>query len=81
HSILLGGERLHSLPLDEDALQAACTAPGRVGQVYRTALDIWDTQAELIRTTFPPLNRCLTGYDLAHLRDEQGRFNLNSVLC
>lgn len=22
----------------------------------------------------------LTGYDLAHLRDEQGRFNLNSVL-
>ena len=52
-----------------------------MGQVYRTALDIWDTQAELIRTTFPKLNRCLTGYDLAHLRDEQGRFNLNSVLC
>ncbi|MEG1080925.1 MAG: FAD-linked oxidase C-terminal domain-containing protein, partial [Pseudomonas sp.] len=35
----------------------------------------------LIEQIFPKLNRCLTGYDLAHLRDEQGRFNLNSVLC
>ena len=45
------------------------------------AREIQETQAELIETTFPKLNRCLTGYDLAHLRDEQGRFNLNSVLC
>ncbi|MGH8353948.1 MAG: FAD-binding and (Fe-S)-binding domain-containing protein, partial [Pseudomonas sp.] len=30
---------------------------------------------------FPRLNRCLTGYDLAHLREADGRFNLNSVLC
>mgnify|MGYP006153053891 CR=1 FL=1 len=40
-----------------------------------------ETQADLIESVFPKLNRCLTGYDLAHLRDEQGRFNLNSVLC
>ena len=30
---------------------------------------------------FPKLNRCLTGYDLAHIRDENGRFNLNNILC
>ena len=30
---------------------------------------------------FPKLNRCLTGYDLAHIRDAEGRFNLNAVLC
>lgn len=81
HSILLGGERLHSLPLEQDALQAACAASGRIGEVYRTALEIHETQAELIGAIFPKLNRCLTGYDLAHLRDAQGRFNLNSVLC
>ncbi|WP_434771104.1 D-2-hydroxyglutarate dehydrogenase YdiJ [Pseudomonas entomophila] len=81
HSVLLGGERLHSLPIDDAALDQACAASGRVGEVYRTARDIQQHQAELIERTFPPLNRCLTGYDLAHLRDEQGRFNLNSVLC
>lgn len=81
HSVLLGGERLHSLPLDDATLEAACALPGRVGEVYRMAREIEETQGELIESTFPKLNRCLTGYDLAHLRDEEGRFNLNSVLC
>ena len=27
------------------------------------------------------LNRSLTGYDLAHLRDREGRFDLNAILC
>ncbi len=35
----------------------------------------------MIEATFPPLNRCLTGFDLAHLRDEQDQLNLNSLLC
>lgn len=81
HSVLLGGERLHSLPIDAAALDAACALPGRVGEVYRMARDIQETQGELIESTFPKLNRCLTGYDLAHLREDDGRFNLNSVLC
>ncbi|CAI8865279.1 putative FAD-linked oxidoreductase [Pseudomonas sp. IT-P44] len=81
HSVLLGGERLHSQPLSDAQLEAACAQPGRIGEVYRTARQIQETQAELIEAVFPKLNRCLTGYDLAHLRDEQGRFNLNSVLC
>ncbi|MFZ0156842.1 D-2-hydroxyglutarate dehydrogenase YdiJ [Pseudomonas sp.] len=81
HSVLLGGQRLHTRPLSDAELDAACAEPGRAGEVYRTARQIQETQAELIEQTFPKLNRCLTGYDLAHLRDEQGRFNLNSVLC
>jgi Fe-S oxidoreductase len=79
--VLLGGERLHSQPLSDAELEAACAQPGRIGEVYRTARQIQETQADLIESIFPKLNRCLTGYDLAHLRDEQGRFNLNSVLC
>jgi len=81
HSVLLGGQRLHTLPLNEAELAQACAQPGRAGEVYRVARTIEETQGELIERTFPKLNRCLTGYDLAHLRDEQGRFNLNSVLC
>lgn len=81
HSVLLGGETLHSRPVDEAELARQCAREGRVGQVYRVAREIHETQAESIAARFPKLNRCLTGYDLAHLRDEQGRFNLNSVMC
>ncbi|MFD1840598.1 D-2-hydroxyglutarate dehydrogenase YdiJ [Paracidovorax cattleyae] len=79
--VLQGGEALHSRPLDADALERACAAPGRSGTVYRTARRIADEKAALIEAKFPKLNRCLTGYDLAHLREPDGRFNLNSVLC
>lgn len=79
--VLLGGERLHSAPVDAEALERMCAQPGRAGKVYRTARQICEDQAELIEARFPRLNRCLTGYDLAHLREADGRFNLNSVLC
>ena len=80
-TVLLGGERLHSRPTDEQELKALCARDDTIGRVYRTALEIADTQSELIAAKFPPLNRCLTGYDLAHLRDSQGQFDMNSLLC
>ncbi|WP_040241961.1 FAD-binding and (Fe-S)-binding domain-containing protein [Chromohalobacter japonicus] len=79
--LLLGGERLHCQPLDADALDQACARDDRIGDAHRTAREIADTQGALIEATFPPLNRCLTGYDLAHLRRADGTFDLNSVLC
>ncbi|MFG6139533.1 FAD-binding and (Fe-S)-binding domain-containing protein [Halomonas sp. B23F22_10] len=80
-SVLLGGERLVTRPVDDDELEALCQRDDAVGRVHRMAREIIDTERERIRDTFPPLNRCLTGYDLAHLRTEDGKFDLNSVLC
>ncbi|KGE77082.1 FAD-binding and (Fe-S)-binding domain-containing protein [Halomonas salina] len=80
-SVLLGGKRLVTRPVDEDELEALCERDDAVGRVHRMAREIIDTERERIRETFPPLNRCLTGYDLAHLRTEDGKFDLNSVLC
>ncbi|RUR57642.1 D-2-hydroxyglutarate dehydrogenase YdiJ [Vreelandella populi] len=80
-TVLLGGQHLHSRALTPDEEQAARQQEGRLGHVHTAAADIIDHQRELIEATFPPLNRCLTGYDLAHLRDEAGRLNLNSLLC
>ncbi|WP_048437822.1 FAD-binding and (Fe-S)-binding domain-containing protein [Caenimonas sp. SL110] len=79
--VLLGGERFESFALEEDELREALQRPGRIGDAYRCAADIAQTQGALIEAHFPKLNRCLTGYDLAHLREPDGRFNLNSVLC
>ncbi|MGN6651469.1 D-2-hydroxyglutarate dehydrogenase YdiJ [Trinickia sp.] len=80
-SILIGGERLSSSPVGDAELDRLCGRDDAVGRVYRTARDIGDRHADLIRERFPRLNRCLTGYDLAHLRDADGRFDINSVLC
>ena len=80
-TILLDGTPLDSGLIDAPALQALSTGSDRVAEVYRCAAHIAEHQRELIQATFPKLNRCLTGYDLAHLRDDSGQFNLNSVLC
>ncbi|MGM1052162.1 MAG: FAD-binding and (Fe-S)-binding domain-containing protein [Pseudomonadota bacterium] len=80
-TVLLGGERLESHPVEDGELATLCERNDATGRAYRTAREIIDTQGELIRATFPPLNRCLTGYDLAHLRDGQGRLDINSLLC
>jgi FAD/FMN-containing dehydrogenase/Fe-S oxidoreductase len=79
--VLLGGDRFESRALDRTELDDLLRRPGRVGDAYRTAARIAETQGALIEECFPKLNRCLTGYDLAHLRETDGRFNLNSVLC
>lgn len=80
-TILLGGDRLNSAVLDHNVLSQESARKDRVGEVYRCAADIARNHASLIERTFPKLNRCLTGYDLAHLREADDRFNLNSVLC
>ncbi|MBR2513123.1 MAG: FAD-binding oxidoreductase [Halomonas sp.] len=80
-TILLGGQHLHSRPLTSNEEQNGCQQQGIIGRVHTTAATIIDQQRELIEAKFPPLNRCLTGYDLAHLREAEGQLNLNSLLC
>ena len=80
-TILIGGKHLHSRALTPDEEQAERQQEGILGRVHSTAAEIIDQQRDLIAAKFPPLNRCLTGYDLAHLRDDVGQLNLNSLLC
>ena len=80
-TVLLGGKRLDSQALANDLAHQQAERNDVIGEVYRCAQDIADNQQQLIKEIFPPLNRCLTGYDLAHLREADGRFNLNSLLC
>ncbi len=80
-TVLLDGTVWTSGPLEADELRRAQRRAGLVGAVHRLVDTIAREQASLIAAHFPKLNRCLTGYDLAHIRDDQGRFNLNSILC
>ncbi len=80
-TVLLGGTLWRSAPLDEAALEAVKARGDRAGEVHRVVDEVVRANAERVRACFPKLNRCLTGYDLAHVRDARARFDLNSVLC
>ena len=80
-TVLLDGTVWTSRPIEDEELQHIKQRCDRVGAVHRLVDAIQREQADLIAAHLPKLNRCLTGYDLAHIRDERGRFNLNSILC
>ncbi|MCJ2129271.1 FAD-binding and (Fe-S)-binding domain-containing protein [Methylobacterium sp. E-045] len=79
--VLSDGHLWTSRPLDEEELAVVSARPDRVGEIHRVVNDVVTRNAALIVERFPKLNRCLTGYDLAHVRDAEGRFDLNAVLC
>jgi FAD/FMN-containing dehydrogenase len=80
-TVLLDGTEWTSAAIEETELENLWKRDDRVGEVHRIIDAIQREHHALIETKFPKLNRCLTGYDLAHIRDEQGRFNLNNILC
>lgn len=80
-TVLLDGTDWISQPVDDAGLHDICQRDDRVGEVHRTLNRIHTDHAALIDAKFPRLNRCLTGYDFAHVRTPDGRFDLNSVLC
>jgi len=79
--VLTDGTVWTAEPLDAAGLEAAKARNDRVGEIHRAVDAVATENAALIAERFPKLNRCLTGYDLAHLRDASGRFDLKSVLC
>ena len=81
NSVLLGGEFWCSKTISGEELADIKLRDDRVGEVHRLVDDVYCEKKALIDEKFPKLNRCLTGYDLAHIRDNNGQFNLNSVLC
>ena len=80
-SVLSDGTIWKSRALEAAELEAILARDDLVGGVHRVIDGIERDHAGEIASIFPKLNRCLTGYDLAHIRDDQRRFNLNSVLC
>nr|WP_315236400.1 FAD-binding and (Fe-S)-binding domain-containing protein [uncultured Albidiferax sp.] len=81
HAVLLDGTQWHSRPLSSAELAIAKGRGDRVGHVLRVIDRIRQEDEALIAERFPKLNRCVTGYDLVHVCDCEGRFDLSAVLC
>ncbi|MCQ4630309.1 FAD-binding oxidoreductase [Shinella sp. CPCC 100929] len=79
--VLADGSDFLSRPVREEELRALQARQDRIGHIHRTLARIARDDKALIERIFPKLNRFMTGYDLAHLQREDGRFDLNAVLC
>lgn len=79
-SVLLTGETLRSRVFSDSELDALPSASPehRLGTALRA---LHDDHADAIEAGFPKLNRCLTGYDLKHVRKDSSHIDLNAVLC
>ena len=80
-TVLLDGTTWDSKPIADEELQQITQRSDYVGTVHRTVDHAFSHNKQAIEDTFPELNRCLTGYDLAHIRNKDGLFDLNSILC
>lgn len=80
-TVLLDGSLLHSSPMADEALTKVKQEEGYIGHIHRVVDDAFSNNQKEIDSVFPKLNRCLTGYDLAHIRTEDNLFDMNSVLC
>ena len=80
-TVLMDGSVLHSEPMAGEDFKAVASRQDRAGLAHRLLNNIHKEHKTAIREKFPTLNRCLTGYDLAHIIDGKGRFDMNSILC
>lgn len=80
-TVLADGSVVHSKTLSDEEFTSIVEQQDRSGLIHRLADNIFKEHKNLIDAVFPKLNRCLTGYDLAHIRDEDNQFNLNNLLC
>ncbi|WOC15729.1 FAD-binding and (Fe-S)-binding domain-containing protein [Pseudochrobactrum sp. MP213Fo] len=80
-AVLMDGSELNTRPVSAYEMQVLQQDDNRSGSIYRLVDEIERDNRDLIDKTFPKLNRFLTGYDLAHLREADGGLNLNALLC
>jgi FAD/FMN-containing dehydrogenase/Fe-S oxidoreductase len=66
------GLRLRVGATSEEELQRIVRAGGRRGEIYRRLRELRDRYAPLIRERFPPIPRCVSGYNLPFLLPENG---------
>ncbi|MBY3258812.1 FAD-binding oxidoreductase [Rhizobium laguerreae] len=79
--VLIDGSEWWSRALSEAALADIVERKDRIGEIHRTVDGIAREKRERIEVVFPKLNRYMTGYDLAHIRQPDARFDLNAILC
>ena len=79
--VLADGTPWTSRALTPTELDWLCDRDDAVGLLHRTLRDLVSETADAVVTRFPRLARFLAGYNLARVRQDDGRFNLNWLIA
>lgn len=80
-TVLIGGEMLDSTALPQQNWQETLHGKSaKQQQIYQKLFELASENQEIIRNSFPVLNRSLTGYDLPNLLTEN-TFDINNIIC
>ena len=74
-ALLYDGTRLNLGEASHHDIDAAMSAGGRIGELYRRLRDLGDRNGDLIRQRYPRIPRRVSGYNLDQLLPENG-FNI-----
>ena len=81
-AVLMDGTELVTTTQSAAQVSEQALQNNYLGKVSHQVLDTISQKLQQIEATFPPLNRFLTGYDLAHLYDKDNQeFDLGRILC
>ena len=81
-SVLVSGEELRGEPVSVAQATEIAQQQNAQGAIYRQVLASCKDLRPEIEAKFPPLNRFLTGYDLAHAYDaEQDTIDVSRLIC
>ncbi|AMO58322.1 FAD-linked oxidase [Endozoicomonas montiporae] len=80
-SVLADGTVWASSAMNDDELNELCLRDDAIGKIHQTVRQAHDDNKHQVDAIFPKLNRNLTGYDLANIRNDNDDFDLNAVLC
>lgn len=78
---LVDGTELVTSPIPIETAKVIAEQATRVGEIYKTVIEICLGKRDLILEKFPRLNRFLTGYDLEHvLSEDLQTFDLSRLI-
>ena len=78
--VLANGHQVTSEQLSSQALRSKIETGGEVAKLYQQVSDLVIQKQSVINARFPKLNRFMTGYNLAHIHNENS-FDLSKLIC
>src|SRR5450830_1901530 len=79
--VLADGSNWRVADLDDDSGATVAARDDMVGAIHREVRRVVTEQAKRIAAIFPKMNRGLTGYNLQHVRRDDGAFRLAYLLA
>lgn len=79
--VLSDGTKWQSKKITQAELQAISEGKDLSADIHRVVKEVSSNNEDLIKSVFPSLTRFLSGYNVNHVFDDQGNFNLNYLIA